>query len=183
MAWRKESIVSQRLEFVTLASAEGANIRALCRRFRISPPTGYLWIERHRALGDGGLVDRSRRPHRSPDRCDAATEAAVLGVRAEHPVWGARKIRAVLETRGMVAPAVSTVHSSERVMRPRSLVHTPDDRPNGVEFEIFMTSASSFGTRTIGTTGPKVSSNTSSDWCGTKSTVIGGSTAPLRPGS
>ncbi len=27
MAWREESIVSQRLEFVTLASAEGANIR------------------------------------------------------------------------------------------------------------------------------------------------------------
>ena len=48
MAWREESIVSQRLEFVTLASSERANIRAVCRRFRISAPTGDKWLERHR---------------------------------------------------------------------------------------------------------------------------------------
>ena len=68
------------------------------------------------------------------------------------------------------------------VMRDRLLVHTPDESPKGVELEMRITSSSSFGTRTMGTMGPKVSSNTSSDWCGTKSTVIGGRSAPWRPG-
>lgn len=111
MAWREESIVSQRLEFVTLALAEGANVRELCRRFRISAPTGYKWIARHRAAGEAALVNRSRRPHVSPDKSDAAIEAAVLKVREQHPAWGARKIRAVLIARGVESPATSTVHA------------------------------------------------------------------------
>ncbi|WP_315805869.1 winged helix-turn-helix transcriptional regulator, partial [Bradyrhizobium sp. SZCCHNS3002] len=39
---------------------EGANRRQLCRRFGISPQTGYKWIERSDA-GDTTLADRSRR--------------------------------------------------------------------------------------------------------------------------
>ena len=113
MAWREESIVSQRLEFVTLASSERANIRALCRRFRISAPTGYKWLERHRLGGEAELVNRSRRPHSSPSRSIGAVEEAVLRVRDQHPAWGARKIRVVLSAhgRGMDVPAASTVHA------------------------------------------------------------------------
>lgn len=111
MAWREESIVSQRLEFVTLALGEGANVRELCRRFRISAPTGYKWIERYRVGGESALLDRSRRPRSSPERSDDQIEAAVLKVRAQHPAWGARKIRAVLASRGVDVPAVSTVHA------------------------------------------------------------------------
>jgi len=111
MAWRKESIVSQRLEFVMLASVEGANMRELCRRFRISPPTGYKWLERHRAGGEPALHDISRRPRSSPGRTDSDLEAAVLTVRDQHPVWGARKIRAVLLARGVQPPSASTVHA------------------------------------------------------------------------
>lgn len=40
MPWQEVSTMSLRQEFVTLASQEGANIRALCRRFGISPKTG-----------------------------------------------------------------------------------------------------------------------------------------------
>lgn len=109
MAWREESIVSQRLEFVALASVEGANIRGLCRRFGISAPTAYKWLARHRA-GEQ-LADRSRRPHRSPARSDEAIEAEVLRVRDRHPAWGARKIRAVLLARDRPAPSASTVHA------------------------------------------------------------------------
>jgi len=111
MAWREESIVSQRLEFVTLASAEGVNMRALCRRFGVSAPTGYKWMARHREGGRDALEDAPRRPHSSPSRSDAAVESAVLGVRERHPAWGARKIRAVLMARGIQTPAASTVHA------------------------------------------------------------------------
>ena len=84
MAWREESIVSQRLEFVMLASAEGANVRELCRRFKISAPTGYKWLGRHAQGGASSLQDRSRRPHQSPERTDAGVEAAILAARVEH---------------------------------------------------------------------------------------------------
>ena len=41
-------------------------------------------------------------------------------------------------------------------------VHTPDDNPNAVELDIFITASSSLGTRMIGITGPNVSSKTNS---------------------
>ena len=81
-----------RLEFVMLASVEGANVRKLCRRFGVSPTTGYKWLERWRLEGMAGLRELSRRPRNSPSRSAAVTEKAVLSVRGEHPAWGGRKI-------------------------------------------------------------------------------------------
>jgi transposase InsO family protein len=111
MAWREESIVSQRLEFVTLAGVEGANIRELCRGFRISRQTGYKWIRRHREGGVEALKDLSRRPRSSPGRSDRCTEDAVVKLRERHPAWGARKLRTVLLNRGVQMPAASTIHA------------------------------------------------------------------------
>ncbi|WP_035642102.1 IS481 family transposase, partial [Bradyrhizobium sp. ORS 375] len=100
----------QRREFVMLAKQEGANRRQLCRQFGISPQTGYKWIERSDA-GDTTLADRSRRPHRSPERTAAATEQQIVALRDAHPAWGARKLARRLERDGQAIPAVSTVHS------------------------------------------------------------------------
>lgn len=109
MGWREVSIMSQRREFVTLAGQPGANVRELCRRYGISPTTGYKWLDRA-ANGDETFEDRSRRPHRSPARTDPWLEARILEVRDRHPVWNARKIRRVLLQRGLVeVPAASTV--------------------------------------------------------------------------
>jgi transposase InsO family protein len=105
--------MEERREFVRLASAEGANVRQLCRRFGISPTTGYKWLAR--AASGGELRELPRRPHRSPERVSASVEAAVLAVRRAHPAWGGRKIRARLQRQGMAAapaapvPAASTV--------------------------------------------------------------------------
>ena len=79
-----------RVEFVALALQPGANRRELCRRFGIAPATAYKWLRRHAAAGPAGLQDRSRRPHRSPGRTAPAVEQAVLALRAQDPVWGAR---------------------------------------------------------------------------------------------
>jgi putative transposase len=110
MPWQEVSVMDQRREFVELAIAEGVNRRELCRRFGISPDIGYKWIRR-RLAGDAGLADRSRRPHHSPERSNAAIEAAVLSVREAHPAWGARKIARCLQRAGQDAPAFSTVHA------------------------------------------------------------------------
>lgn len=109
MPWREVSVMDERQEFVRLAMQEGANRRALCRRFGISPSVGYKWLARWMA-GDTALANRSRRPQLSPRRSDRATEESVLAVRDVHPAWGARKIARCLQRAGSKSPALSTVH-------------------------------------------------------------------------
>jgi transposase InsO family protein len=111
MPFRECSQMEERLAFCVAASVEGANIRALCRQFGISPTTGYTWLARFQADGEAGLPDRSRRPHTSPTRTPPDSEAAVVALRQAHPVWGGRKLRVLLaptQPAGTV-PAASTI--------------------------------------------------------------------------
>ncbi len=102
--------MSEKREFVRLALEEGVSRRALFRRFGISPPTGYKLLRRYELEGDAGLAERSRRPHCSPARTGGEVESAVLAVRASHPCWGGRKIRARLLALGFPEPpAASTI--------------------------------------------------------------------------
>ncbi|WP_457353823.1 IS481 family transposase [Roseateles sp. P5_D6] len=111
MVWTEKSTVSLREEFVHLACQDGANVRALCRQFGISPKTGYKWLGRFElAQGDVQVLhDRSRRPLSSPARSCDAIEQAVLAVRREHPAWGGRKIARRLADLGQACVAPSTV--------------------------------------------------------------------------
>ena len=105
MPWEEGSIMSQRREFVALAQQEGANRRARCRAFGISPTTGYRWLRRYQAHGPAGLQERSRKPHRSPQRTATALEQRVLQLRAAHPAWGGRKLRRRLQRNASIAPS------------------------------------------------------------------------------
>jgi len=101
--------MDSKFEFVRLALAAGANRRELCRRFDVSPTTGYKWLRRYGCEGEPGLAELSRRPRSSPRRSSAALEAAVLELRREHPAWGGRKIAHVLGRDRRLAVAASTV--------------------------------------------------------------------------
>jgi transposase len=117
MPWNTPSIMSLRLEFVTLAQQENANIAELCRRFGISRSKGYKWLERFEEGGVAALADRSRRPHRCPKRMSEEVRAALLKLREEHPAWGPRKLRRRLEDLGMKGlPAHSAI--SRLLRRP-----------------------------------------------------------------
>lgn len=110
MPWKEVSAVDLREEFVLLARAEGSHLRGLCRRFCISPTTGYKWLARHGAEGRSGLHDRSRRPDRSPGRTPEAVEAHVLALRDAHPAWGGRKLRRrLLDLGATEVPSASTI--------------------------------------------------------------------------
>jgi len=123
MPFEQRSIVEARGEFCRLAMSPGGNIRELCRRFAVSPETAYKWLARFKADGDAGLVDRSHRPLASPSRTAERIEARVLGVRGEHPAWGGRKIRKVLENEGLErAPAASTITA---IVRRHGLLNGP----------------------------------------------------------
>ena len=123
----------QRHEFVLHASVAGANVRQLCRRFRISAKTGYKWLQRFRSEGAEGLKDRSRRPKRSPGQCAPKVAEAVVGLRREHPTWGGRKLRRRLQDLGQAAvPAASTctaiVRRAELIEPEGSAAATPWQR-------------------------------------------------------
>jgi len=93
MPWRISSAMSERHEFVLLASQEKANIRQLCRRFGISSATAYKWLHRFSEKGVAGLADRSRRPHHSPAQTPAAMQKKVLAAHRKYPDWGGRKLQ------------------------------------------------------------------------------------------
>lgn len=117
MPWRERSKMSLKHEFVMLATQEGVNMSALCRRFEISRKTGYKWLRRYEAEGVAGLQERSRRPNHSPNRTPEAMEAVVCELRRKHPEWGGRKLRRCLrnqadqgtrEFKSSEVPAAST---------------------------------------------------------------------------
>lgn len=116
-----------RLEFVQLAMQPGSNIREQCRRFGISPPTGYKWIDRFKEHGPAGLKDRSRRPHESPSKTDAEEEGLVLQLREEHPDWGGRKLRRRLQDLGhQDVPGASTITD---ILRRNGKLGKPEEHP------------------------------------------------------
>jgi len=110
MPFKEVSKMSLKKEFTALASQAHANISEICRRFGVSRPTGYKWLNRFITEGEAGLEERSRRPHISPGKVDDATEDLILMIRDERPTWGARKIKRYLENRGERGlPSPSTI--------------------------------------------------------------------------
>ena len=86
----------QRVRFVVEATQGAQTFRALCAAYEISRPTGYLWLRRYRELGVEGIRERSRKPHRSPERTDPELEQQVVELRQRYPDWGARKLKVLL---------------------------------------------------------------------------------------
>ena len=112
MPWKEVSVMSQRRDFVVLASAGNANIRELCRRFKISPTTGYKWLDRYQRDGQNGLRDRSRRPHHSPNKTSRDKEQLIIALRRKHPTWSGRKLRErLLQLKHRALPCPSTMHA------------------------------------------------------------------------
>ena len=82
-----------------------------------------------------GLADRSSRPTSSPRRTPDGLEAMVLTVRREHPAWGGRKIRRVLENQGLAKPpSASTITA---ILRRHELLDGPGsgEKRDWVRFE------------------------------------------------
>lgn len=132
MAWKTMDVQEQRVRFVVAASRGEKPFTHLCREFGISRPTGYLWVQRYEEWGLAGIVEKSRRPHRSPKRTPAELEQRVIEVRKRYPDWGARKLGVVLQ-REQVELTESTIH---RILLRHDLVREQDQhRPAVQRFE------------------------------------------------
>ena len=133
MPWKEATTMSLRAEFVHLAELDKANVSQVCIRFGISRKTGYKWLKRFREGGESGLLDRSRRPHRSPWRSPIELETMVVEVRQQHPAWGGRKIKAFLENNGsQQVPSPSTIteilRRNDKIDEAEAAKHRPWQR-------------------------------------------------------
>ncbi len=122
MPWKTMDLQQQRVEFVVAASRKEKPFLELCKEFAISRPTGYLWVDRYREQGLGGIAERSRRPRQSPQRTQAEHEQQVIELRRRYPDWGARKLQWRLAQQGCRL-AISTVH---RILLRHGLVRWQD---------------------------------------------------------
>jgi len=100
-------------------------VSAACLAFRVSRRWYYRWRPRWQAQGRAGLVDRSCRPLRSPQRLSLAQEEAIAELR-RRTGRGADFLAPLL---GLPA---STVH---RVIRRRGLLRQRAERPLVLRYE------------------------------------------------
>jgi putative transposase len=111
MPWRETHAMDERMSFIVDMQREESSLAALCRRYGVSRKTGYKWIDRFEAFGLEGLKDRSSAAHRHPNEVDGCVADEVIGVRAAHPSWGPKKIKAWLSMKWpqTVWPSQSTI--------------------------------------------------------------------------
>lgn len=98
------------MKFVARLEA-GERMSDLCREHGISRKTGYKIAERFNRLSILGLLDQSRAPNHIPHRTPPEIRDALISLRREHPTWGPRKVRDVLQKRHPASrwPAPSTI--------------------------------------------------------------------------
>ena len=97
MPWKVSNAVDLRSSFVARYLA-GESMSALCREHGISRKTGYKFVERHRLLGESGLLNASRRPLRSSKKTPSEIVVRIVALREQHPTWGPRTLRDRLQT-------------------------------------------------------------------------------------
>jgi len=106
----REALAEYRYRAV-LEVLSGAAIGEVAARYGTSRQSLHTWRQRFQDEGRLGLLDRSRRPHHSPQRLAAELEATICELRRRFPRWGARRISFELRRQSVEgAPSRATVH-------------------------------------------------------------------------
>jgi transposase InsO family protein len=110
MPCEEVTLMSLRKQFILDYEQDNMTLTALCRRYNISPKTGYKWIKRYHEHGEDGLKNISRKPYHIPHRTPGDIVERILSLRRRHPRLGGRKIHHMLIREGLIAvPAPSTI--------------------------------------------------------------------------
>jgi transposase InsO family protein len=114
---------------IVLAAEQGVPVKELCEQLGVHRDTVHEWRRRFRAEGLDGLIERSRRPLRSPGQTSADVEDRIVRLRKELKVDnGADAIGWRLRRQGVLGvPSNRTIH---RILVRRGLVDPqPQKRP------------------------------------------------------
>lgn len=111
MPWSETSSMDQKRLFIAACQRGALSLAELCRRYGVSRPTGYKWIQRFEEEGPPGLQERSRRPKGCSHETAIEITETILELRRRHPFWGAKKLLPILERRhpNVHWPARSTI--------------------------------------------------------------------------
>lgn len=111
-----------------LAAGLPVPVTVLCAELGISRQTFYKYKRRWEAEGPAGLVERSRRPRRSPGAMAGDVEDEIVRLRKTLPLDnGAQTIAYHLARSGWPVPSVSTIHRA--LVRRGMVVPQPHKRP------------------------------------------------------
>jgi transposase-like protein len=94
---RSRMLMAQRL-------ASGWSVAAVAQAQGVTPRTVRKWRDRYAAEGAAGLVDRSSRPHSSPNRLTDSQEAEIVALRRQRLTGPAiaRRLNRPVSTVGVV---------------------------------------------------------------------------------
>ena len=92
-----------RLKLARCVVEDGWSLRRAAERFQGSVPTAQRWASRYRDLGEAGMVDRSSRPHHSPNRTHRRLEKKIKHLRTT-------KLLGPVQIAGRLEMHPSTVH-------------------------------------------------------------------------
>lgn len=102
-----------RARMVECVVVRGWTVAATAQRFQVDAKTVRKWRDRFVVEGRGGLVDRSSRPRRSPNRTSQPTRDRVLELRRRYR-WGAAHIGFEV---GLAASTVQAILHAEGMGR------------------------------------------------------------------
>ena len=94
-----------RRRMVSCVLEQGWSVETTAERFQVDAKTVRTWRDRGLAEGADGLLDRSSRPHRSPDRTPRRLRRQVIALRRKRR-WGADRIAYEV---GLAASTVSRI--------------------------------------------------------------------------
>jgi putative transposase len=112
MSWNDTDPMTEKMKFIVAVSQDyPGSFAELCRSFGISRKTGYKWLQRYESDGPLGLSDKSRRPIFMPNQLPDEVVSLLVSARKEHPTWGPKKLRALLDNENLQLPlpAPSTI--------------------------------------------------------------------------
>jgi transposase InsO family protein len=94
----------------------GWTIEATAERFQVDAKTVRKWRDRYLAEGETGLLDRSSRPRRCPNRTSRQTRSQVVGLRHKRR-WGADRIAFEVGLAASTVQAILTAAGCGRLDR------------------------------------------------------------------
>lgn len=125
MPWQQIDITEEKLNFIIDWKRNEFSFSELCKRYKISRPTGYLLINRYQAEGIDGLKEKSKEPHAIPHKTSYEVEHKLIELKHRFPNWGPAKIRDFLIAEGIAGtwPAASTIgeiYKRHGLVKPRT---------------------------------------------------------------
>src|SRR5580704_4031078 len=111
MPWQAIEKSEEKLNFIIDWKRKEFTFSELCKRYKISRPTGYELVDRYQREGVDGLKDRPRIPLVTPHKTSETIEQILLDVKYRFPYWGPAKIKDYLLAEGIEGnwPAASTI--------------------------------------------------------------------------